>query len=47
MRPILCLAMIFMLSACAGGEFMPDGIDASRLPVDKKGNLLFGRSYEW
>ncbi len=47
MRPTLIVAMFIGLAACSGGEFNHSVIDASRLPVDKKGNLFFGREMEW
>lgn len=47
MRPILMLGVFALIAACSGGEFMPGGVDVERLPVDKKGNLFFGRELEW
>ncbi|MEL7104932.1 MAG: hypothetical protein AAGM21_03365 [Pseudomonadota bacterium] len=47
MRLILAALMLSLVTACSGGQFDPAGMDESRLPVNKKGNLFFGRELEW
>lgn len=47
MRPVLAVIVFSLLTACSGGQFSPDMMDESRLPVNKKGNLFFGRELEW
>ena len=47
MRPALAAMMLTLLTACSGGEFNPSAIDESRLPVNKKGDLFFGRELSW
>ena len=47
MRPVLAVIVFSLLTACSGGQFDPNMMDESRLPVNKKGNLFFGRELEW
>ena len=47
MRLLLTAITICLLSACSGGQFNANMIDESNLPVNKKGNLFFGREMEW
>lgn len=47
MRPVLAAIVFSLVTACSGGQFNPSAMDESRLPVNKKGNLFFGRELEW
>lgn len=47
MRTVLVVIVFSLLTACSGGQINPSAMDESRLPVNKKGNLFFGRELEW
>lgn len=47
MRPVIAAMVFTLVTACSGGQFNTSMIDESRLPVNKKGNLFFGRELEW
>ncbi|MEM9707713.1 MAG: hypothetical protein AAF871_02905 [Pseudomonadota bacterium] len=47
MRVVFAVLLISVLTGCVGGEFDQSMMEVERWPINSKGDLFFGRTFEW